>query len=349
MTDYEFLIFDAQYFLTRNFKALESRTMDSVPLIDSSGEFIRDDLGNPIHHEVATFEYPELITSFFQSIVKFTRDCYSCDKVILLFDKWPYHKSNIIDNYKGSRYYPSEDDLVGLDETTDYIRIADIKEEIKSNKKKQYAKYWIINNISNLGMYPIIIPGYEADDLAKILSDSLANSDRKSAIVSIDSDWMYWINQNVDCLKPNGNLIRYIDVLNNVMNEVGNSVDIYEYKLIYDSLYGSHNDLIKCLKSDVSDSNFDIFRKLKSGDYSILEDIQVYKNQLESFNYKNYPDYQDILGIVDDIKVKGSIFDEERFRELASTIGLRISSRYYSNYINNLNKDLYKDEYSNTP
>jgi hypothetical protein len=95
LDSYKYLVFDAQYFLTRNFKAL-NRTCEELPVLDENGNKVLSEDGTEITFESMTATSDTLVKSFFQSIVKFVRDTASCRKIVLLFDRWPYHKDQIV-------------------------------------------------------------------------------------------------------------------------------------------------------------------------------------------------------------------------------------------------------------
>ena len=174
MDSYKYLVFDAQYFLTRNFKAL-NRTCEELPVLDENGNKVLSEDGTEITFESMTATSDTLVKSFFQSIVKFVRDTASCRKIVLLFDRWPYHKDQIVEEYKGSRFYATQEDLEAIDRKTEPLKYAEMEEELRRNKIKQDAKYFIISNFEQIGMKVYSRKGYEADDYAMLIAKYLEN------------------------------------------------------------------------------------------------------------------------------------------------------------------------------
>lgn len=347
MADYKYDIFDAQYYLTRNFKALIRRYTVDTNLLDSNDKPILNEEGEPITYPTITFTADDLARTFFYSIVKFTREIASCRKVILLFDKYPYHKDAFVEEYKGTRHYATEEDLEGIDKETSPLDYAVTEEEIRRNKIKQEAKYWIINNFDKLGMKVYVRTGYEADDFAGIIARYLRNDDEKSVIVSIDDDWTYFVNENVDYLKPNGTKITYEDMKQELITHTEPSwnFDLYKFKSYIDSLYGSHNDLVQTLKHETI-AKCDIKTILKSliedNDFSILENPELFKAQLASFGVETYPEYDMVIKSLWYLDKGGSVINDDDFIQftLMNNFGVRV--QYYSDFRNELDKSLYK-------
>jgi hypothetical protein len=106
--DYNYIAFDAQYFLQRNFEALKSRT--AMPTVEVLTEAEGDSTTGYVINAF-NFDAQDLVKQFFWTIVKLIRDSYSCNKIILLWDKSPYHKMKILGDYKGSRNHHGQEVL----------------------------------------------------------------------------------------------------------------------------------------------------------------------------------------------------------------------------------------------
>jgi len=342
MADIKYLIVDAQWLLTRNFKQKCNYAKEGdIYMVD--GKPVGDENNKPIFTLVPGFTASDLMTTFFQSVVKFTNDFYKAEKIILLWDKYPYHKFKFKENYKASRHYASTEDLEGLDPIKDAKEIIATKLEIDHLKIKQQAKSRIIEHFGTLGMPSLVLPGYEADDLAGEVAKYLsAKSNGTSLLWSVDSDWNYLTQPHVNHITPKGQIITYEEM----MKEVGDlDMSLYEYKSWIDSLAGSHNDLERTISSEykVTDWN-ECIKIIKGGDESILGDAKMFHDQLKSFSVVDYPEYDVVKDMISRIDSMGSIADPVSFSIFTSEQGLNVSNNYYLNYIQQLNQNLYKDE-----
>ena len=135
--------------------------------------------------------------SVFWSMGKLIRE-HPARKIILLFDKSPYHRTLMVKEYKSSRVYYNEEDLKKLNWDDDPVNYFRVQSQVEFNDIKNHAKYSICKFFPALGMPVIIAKGYEADDLAYIGARNCEGLDEKIAICSIDSDWKYRINKNCD-------------------------------------------------------------------------------------------------------------------------------------------------------
>lgn len=320
MADYKYAIFDAQYFLTRNFMAMKN------------APYLSED---------------ELVKSFFYSIAKYLRDFVSADKVICLWDKWPYYSTTLLgDTYKGDRYYASEDELEGLDPEKDKEEIERIEFELRVNKIKQNSKYWIINNLDKLGIVSFLKSGYEADNFAYIISKHLMSDDRKSVIISIDSDWKYLISEKVDYAHSKTGEIITLEDMNKEIPE-GLDISLYKYKSIIDSLYGSHNNMLRSLRTDLTSFNIkDCIESVLKGELTYFNsenELELFNKNLSSFNIDDYPEIDKVRKMMYYLDKKGSIMDESEYSNFRIFNNFKVSSDYYKSFSNSLNKSLYID------
>jgi hydrogenase maturation factor len=343
MKNYKYLIFDGQYFLVRNYKALIPRYKSEVELKDDQGNLILDKEGKSQYYTTTKMTADDIVQSFFYSIAKFAREVASCRKIILCFDSAPYHKSLYIDGYKGSRHYVTNDDLLEIDKDKNPLDYVKIKEEIKLNKIKREAKKFIIKNFSKLGMYVLIHNGYEADDLAYLTAQYLENDTERSCLVSIDDDWSYLINRNVDLIKSNtlDKFTYEMELTENgiLFQELG--ISLFQYGAYYSSLYGSHNDLVKTIKQDNAKLK-DVIKNCLKKDYCNIKKVKKFKAQLKSFDIKSYPEYEQVLEEIKLIETDGSIMSTNEYELFALLNNFKIRTGYYSNCVQSLDSTLYK-------
>lgn len=346
MENYKYLIFDAQYFLTRNMKLLNTKKFVKEDVTYSNGDPVKDENGNVIQYIRTTYSSIELSRLLFWSLVKFRRDFAKGRKLILLWDKYPYHKYEFLKGYKGSRYYAVESDLEKIDRDKSPKHYLEIREEVECNRKKQEAKYWCITNFESMGMKNYIRTGYEADDLACIISEYLENDDQKSAVISKDSDWSYFTRPNIDYITPTGKVITYEDMIrshSNYDSELG--ITLYKYKSIYDSLFGSHNDLQRTIAPD-SELPKDCLRSIiesivKTGDSEYIVNKELFKAQMKSFELTEYPDYDKVIQSLYYLDKGGHIMTDDQFVQHSIDHSFGVSLSYYRNFKKNLDKNLY--------
>jgi hypothetical protein len=153
---YSHLILDAQLFLVKNWMVLKNK---------------------PYYSDQALF------TSFFQSVVKLLREEVSADNVILVWDKTPYHKVTLLEDYKGDRDYRGEGDIT--DDMTEEMK-EELRKRTQQFESRQRVKYKLVYESYKFGMPSIVLGGYEADDFAFLASRS--DLVWKSSYASIELD-----------------------------------------------------------------------------------------------------------------------------------------------------------------
>lgn len=132
MADFKYGIFDAQIILVTHLHFLKARN---------------------------SLTQQELVKKFIQTIAKCTREYCDCDKVILAWDGWPYHRSKLLDAHKGDRYYANEQAVI------DYQEIEPISEEEQKNyilaliNENQGKETWEIDEIVN--EWKLLHPTYQ--------------------------------------------------------------------------------------------------------------------------------------------------------------------------------------------
>jgi len=331
--EYKFMLIDGSYFLTRYFMA--SRYND---------DFCKESLSR----------------MFFYGIAKYLRDYHSADKIIIAWDRWSpdvegYFRSAIINEYKGDRVYETEEGQKQLEEqlAKDQEKSEEEKKaeleayelNVKLNKIKSQAKYWIIDQFKRFGIPSFYKPGYEADDIAKVFSDYLEDDDRKSCIVSVDSDWDYLINKNVDHVHPKtGKVVTY----NNIMEQeewVPKKLDIslYKFKSFIDSLYGSHNHIIESHNAETTmcQPHEVVIGSILKGEDKFIGDKGLFEANMKSFEIENFPEFDKLQKMMYFIDKTGEIAPSNEFANFSLLNGLGIQEAYYSRFVSTLDTRLY--------
>lgn len=341
-TDVRFLMIDAQYMLVRQWCRCKSMFKSYDMIMDKNNNPILIN-NEPKYVEHHTYSTEELIKRFFWGIGKYTRDMCTAEKIILLWDKAPYYKVDILGAYKDSREYHDESELDEIDIYTNPEEYANLQEWITDNNKKNEAKRFIVDNFNKLGMISIIHQGYEGDDLAYLCSQYLKDDDEISAIVSSDSDWEYWGSPNVKTIKFNGEQSFYEDKLayNLERLRAPKNLDLFTLKAYFDTFYGSHNDIRPAMK------NVDCYvgtqlDAIKNKDFSNLNK-ELYEANMKSFDIYHYPEIDEVLKDIDNkIRHYGSIGTTDTKCELLNSNGINVSNSYYETFIGNLNSKWYE-------
>lgn len=322
---YRYNLIDGSYLITRNLSVLHYN------YLNSGQEYTSGDL----------------IKMVIWSVNKLSRDCgITADKVILLHDKWEYHRTKMLSgDYKDNRVYITDEDAAKIEDPEEKKK-AEI--EAMKNRIKQQAKYKIISELGNYGIASFSKSGFEADDLSYIWSSLLYNSDKKSVITSRDSDWKFWTNPMVDNFrlgkgKLPPELITYDDVMRSEMPEnlVGR-LSLYDYKSYFDSIEGSHNNMRRTRKDKLKTN--DIIEKILNGEdvRDLFDDYDRFKLQYSTFKVENFPEFDKVINMFYYIDKSGKISSAEEFRNFADTNGIGISNSYYQKFTNSLDPSLYE-------
>lgn len=305
---YDYTVVDGQYILTRNFHLVKS-----VEPLTKGG----------------------LIKSFLLSLWKLCKDVPT-NNLVVVWDKTPYHREEILKDYKGNRMYSTTEDLNREDITEEERE--KIKKDLEEFQLKTDVKYFLVNNSNKLGYSSLIFRGYEADDLAFMCARELPG---KICLASTDSDWKYLITENSDHYNLRGVKTTFKEV---VEKESGD-VEIFLHKSIFDSLYGSHNFL-----KNVSTTAGTRKRKLKpeaiislmqSGDYSFTTDKDLFLLQFKSFDIKSFPDYGEIHNKIKGltpIDLENDTMTESEFSQMTINYFFDLDFYYFNQFLETLRK-----------
>lgn len=341
--DYDCIAFDAQYFLFRNNAALQSRTCmpTATALDDCEGD---SSIGYVINKY--DYTYQSLVKQFFWTIGKFIRDKYTTNKVILLWDEPPYHKTKLLPDFKSSRIHHCQATLDNWDIEHDPEGYLQEKENYRCHLIMQQAKYWIINNLSKLGINSVIIPGFEADDLAYVFSNVWKDNQigLRSAICSADSDWMYWIGDNTDFISFNKAEVWNRDDINKDWDGMLDKLNIspFELKKWADSTFYSHNDLQRT--SSIRWTELPrLYSEVNNGNYDLINDIERFKLNMRSFDIDDYPNYADaVTRLTEVISMDSDNLIKDKWSEYENLKkdGFQISSSYLDTFWTNLTRNI---------
>lgn len=275
----KYLFIDGQYFLTRNWAFLKTRDWLSLS---------------------------KLIEVTMLSIKKI-QDKVLANNVILLWDSWPYRKTQELVaagvDYKGDREFALDkiNEIKALMATeTDEQKLAELSEELK-REEKEYASFLIRKDAKKIikekfpefGIGCLSITGLEADDLAcmaSLWSPKHIDIDKRerNVICSSDSDWVSFCAPSLDFYRTTKveEWLKYEDADRKIPKKYQPfGVDLYSYNLLHDAYYGNHNNLKK--NEDVI-KNYSFSTVLTKFNNGSLDEIPYINNVYKALDIVNY-------------------------------------------------------------
>lgn len=318
---YDYSLIDAQYILTRNYYAIRGAADNELNLA--------------AHLLIAS--------SVISSVMKIQAEVKS-RKIILLWDTYPYHKHSILSgDYKSERSYTTDEDVEeeGIsDEERESRRI-----DANNLHQRSKAKY-LLKSLGPLGLPSFFKSGYEADDLAYLASKNILSRGQTGIIVSKDSDWGFWINQNVSWMKLGKSNEIYCESDIRSENKIPDDLSTFKYKALYDSFYGSHNDLYQTCTDECWNLSFQEFYN-KYKEFGVVDELfkdkELFKLQYSSFDIDHYPGIEKISGMMYYLDKTGGIPTPGQVDEFFSSQGMNVNSYNYCRMISSLDQSLYYD------
>lgn len=232
-------------------------------------------------------------------------------------------------------------------------QINDIDVQISNFKTRSDAKYFIIQELQNFGFTSIILKSWECDDLCTLIADYCNEHKIKAVLVSKDSDYDFMLNPYVDkynhlCKKlpsetdPNPKLITFEQVSKYWWWVERDFPDkkLYEVKALMDSAWGSHNALHKTVKPEWCKPGIFLKDALDKGEEA-FSDFNLFKAQLETFNFSRYPKYEFAKECLPWYLKIGKLGTIDEFKKFLKDNNINVSSDGYKNIINILDYECY--------
>lgn len=332
---YKYCWVDTSYILTRN---LYSVTRGLEPEEYNPGDVVRMTI---------------------QTLNKCARDFnITCDKMIFIKDTWSkehkgYFRTLILKGlYKDSRKYMTEDvyEDIKSDPNSSEEDIKHAWAELCLNKCKQKAKNMLIYEMGKFGVPSISVEGWEFDDICYMAACMSYGEDKKSVILTKDSDMKWCINPNVDWFRiPTGGSAPEVITYDQVYNEMpeilrNHQIPIYEYNAVMNSLGVSHNDMRKTIKPGV-DTETAAVKILLNNDYSDIDPnmMETFENQRRSYNIGEFPRFNEAMDKIKNVMPVtgrlGSLDEFHKFCEKNKITG--ISDKYFTDFISRFDQKLY--------
>lgn len=188
-------------------------------------------------------------------------------KIIICWDSPPYKKSAAIEEYKGTRKKYTEEDLELVRKAysicqSDQDRLMVEKKEteielyLEFHKLFNSTKDYIINTLSKCGILSLQEEGFEADDIAYFCGRAIKELGKFGLLVSADSDWRGYVNENVDLFRimPRRSKTGEIPMIHYTYNDAVTSdfglhakdfpsLSIYQLNVINEIYNRGHNDV----------------------------------------------------------------------------------------------------------
>jgi len=286
--EYNYLIVDASYFLRRNFMVVQ---------------------------HMVNFNYSALIDSFLNSIFKLRREHCPSGELILLFDKTPYICSERIKQYKKDREYITQTDVdkikEELEKETDEVKkkelaekVAQLEQRVKVEAVYMHAKSSLAKCLKGTLFNAIQVQGYEADNLAYLLSKMIPDG-KRALLASVDSDWIYFVNNKVDYLRVRSKGRRDMYTTSKAFPELEESkqlgISLHNLGILKEIYYGGHNNVPGYCNLEGELLEFPDFAKLiySQQNFSDSSTLTEYRNYYEALDIDT-ADNTEILKILED-------------------------------------------------
>lgn len=316
----------------------------------------------------------EIIQMTIWSLNKFARDYgLTADKYVFAVDKWEPSWNGYYTTYLlGGAYKDSRGDIESAkgkaDPLSTYMTrekfeelkkdpsstpeiIEEAEKKLYFNETKQKAKFALMYELGKFGVPSIFLPGYEADNLMYLASMLLYDPQEKpSILVTKDSDVSYctspkMLQFKMPVGKSEAKFITYEDMYDTMPQEIKDrGISLYQYKAFIDSLgVDGHNGMRKSIK-DRTDSTRAILN-IMNGDFSDLNDVDLFKKQMETFDIAKYPRFEEAKRQITDILPNaGRLGSLEEFHKFCNKYDInRISDKYYVEFISRFDPALYNE------
>jgi len=315
MPNFDYCLIDAQWVLSRNYFAI------------CKGNLPTDD------------EFPyRLVSSCVSSFMNMT-NWMDIGKIILVFDTYPYFKLDILNgDYKSSRYYVTKEEAEAIE---DEVERSEALIKADNFEKRSIAKK-LLKNLSPIGLPSLWRPGYEADDLVYLTAQYLNKKGYSTILISVDSDWRYWLSPNSSIYNPKTDVIETESQVRESDN-IPSDYSLFEWKMYWDSCYGSHNELYRTVNdlgwNEIPKILFDHIKL--NGFTEYFSDSELAKQQIKSFSFKDYPDYKSINNTLEALLYNGHLSNMSKLAKFSSENYINLNFSKFTHYYETLNPVLF--------
>lgn len=314
-----FGLIDCQWLLARNYFAIRG----------------------PEHNPLPEYADRWIVSSVIQSLAKIVRELEEpIDKLTLLWDTYPYHKHSILEgDYKSGRDYTTDED-VEEEEDPEAKALLEIK---ANNLKIRGRAKWALKELGDIGIPSMYKRGYEADDLAYMVSREMLNREDNALLISIDSDWPFFCNERTRVYNPNRKVF-HDEAKVRYDNNIPDDMSLYEYKSLYDSMYGSHNGLWQSCSDEHWNTPVREFMKLYK-ELGVVDELfkdkEMFERQLMSFDVLSYPELNKVSGMMYYLDKNGSLLSPGQLEGFFTKNLYEVNSTSIYNMLEKFDKKLF--------
>lgn len=311
---------------------------------------------------IEEFNPGEVARISIQTIAKLAKDWgIDAGKVITIFDKWStsysgYWRSWMIKDfvqYKGSRKFVTEQTIEDMrcDPNVTEEELNKAIRELATNKLKFKAKEIMLDEFPKIGIPSYYYFGLEYDDIVSIASFQLYQPGGKpNVIFTKDSDLQYSTCPNCiwACPPKSGEtepkIITYDEMYYQIPEPLRNAgLSLYNYNALMNAAgFMGHNDMGVAKKSH-TDSVSALLR-IMSGDYSDIENVDMFKAQLASYDLSQFPDIEKVKYDISNFDKIGHYGDLNDFHAFcAKNKVTQVSDKYYSAMMERFDQKLFTE------
>lgn len=310
-------------------------------------------------------EYTEgdILTTTIWSLNKLARDFgVSCDKLVMFADRWDsalggYYRNYILRDvvaYKGSRRYMNEALLeeIRSNPASTKEEIEKAEAELYQNQVKTKAKWAMIDGFKEIGIPVVMVPAWEADDLAWLFAGLSygKTGGKKSVLITKDSDQLYSLTPELDYFKlpTNGSdpkIITYDEMYKSIPEEVKKwGVSLYNYNALQNALGVTHNDMGVSRKPHTDP--LQVMVEVLRGDYSNIDNRELFDKQLESYDISKFPRFDEACELINNYLPGAGHYDSDlsKFHEFCKKYGItKVSDKYFKDFISRFDQKLFTE------
>jgi len=312
--------------------------------------------------KIEEFNPGDVVKLCLYTISKLSKDWgITNDKVITVWDKWSrnyngYWRSWMIKDfvqYKGSRKFVTEETIEEMrnDPNITEEELNKAIRELATNKIKFKAKEIMMNEFPRIGIPSYFCEGAEFDDIVSIASFQLYQPGGKpNVIFTKDSDLQYSTCPNCiwACPPKSGEtepkIITYDEMYYQIPEPLRNAgLSLYNYNALMNAAgFMGHNDMGVAKKSHTD--SVSALLKIMSGDYSDLENVDMFRAQLASYDLSQFPDIEKVKYDISNFDKIGHYGDLNDFHAFCTKNKVtQVSDKYYSAMMERFDQKLFTE------
>lgn len=312
--------------------------------------------------KIEEFNPGDVVRLCLYTISKLSKDWgISNDKVIIVWDKWSknlggYWRSWMIRDfvqYKGSRKFVTEQTIEEMrnDPNVTEEEIEKAIRELATSRIKFKAKEIMMEDFPKIGIPSYSYDGLEFDDIVSIASFQYYQPDGKpNVIFTKDSDLQYSTCPNCvwACPPKSGEtepkIITYDEMYYQIPEPLRrNGISLYNYNALMNAAgFMGHNDMGIAKKTHTDPTQ--ALLKIINGNYEDLENVDMFKAQLNSYDLSQFPDIDQVKADIAKFETMGHYGTLDDFHEFCKKNNVtQVSDKYYTAMIDRFDQKLFTE------